>query len=217
MSVPWLHDTAVLVACTALCCFPCDRGDGHAFSAVCIRVARCATPSRRSPDHFLLCRLLCVSVLQCGAVTMLRSIKNRLKGHSAAPAPAPATPSRPDATRTPKADTHLPRRQRRCVWARGVHALPYLTATLLCSRSSIIREEKVAALRDLPMLKDTSLSKREVRIALSLVALWHCSADSSPGFHRFCSNRSWLCAALSSTSITLPPTSGSYPRSWMMQ
>ena len=73
---------------------------------------------------------------------MLRSIKNRLKGHSAAPAPAPATPSRPDATRTPKADTHLPRRQRR--------------------RSSIIREEKVAALRDLPMLKDTSLSKREI-------------------------------------------------------
>ena len=35
----------------------------------------------------------------------------------------------------------------------------------LRSRSSIIREEKVAALRDLPMLKDTSLSKREVRQA----------------------------------------------------
>ena len=43
-----------------------------------------------------------------------------------------------------QADPHLPRRQRR--------------------RSSIIREEKVAALRDLPMLKDTSLSKREVRV-----------------------------------------------------
>lgn len=47
--------------------------------------------------------------------------------------------------RAMQADPHLPRRQRR--------------------RSSIIREEKVAALRDLPMLKDTSLSKREVRAA----------------------------------------------------
>lgn len=144
------------------------------------------------------------------SLTMLRSIKNRLKGHTPAPAPAPASASsRPEATRTPKADTHLPRRQRRCVaahapprrrgssvvpcavacartrgtrrvccvrravvgcdWAaQGLRALWRLAhARATCAahpsrRSSIIREEKVAALRDLPMLKDTSLSKREV-------------------------------------------------------
>jgi len=53
-----------------------------------------------------------------------------------------------------------------CQW----RALGVTTACIwflpLLRRSSLIREEKVAALRDLPMLKDTSLSKREVRVCL---------------------------------------------------
>lgn len=58
------------------------------------------------------------------------------------------SPGRATATATPKSDVTLPRRERR--------------------RSSIIREERVAALRDLPMLKDTSLSKREMLLKQKL-------------------------------------------------
>ncbi len=40
------------------------------------------------------------------------------------------------------------------------YSLPHIA--LLYRRSSIIREEKIASLKDLPLLKDTALTKREV-------------------------------------------------------
>ena len=57
---------------------------------------------------------------------MLRSIKNRLKGHTPAPAPAPAPASaRPDASKTPRADPHMPRRQRPRRYVRAsIRAVP---------------------------------------------------------------------------------------------
>mmetsp|Transcript_92616 Transcript_92616/g.224818 ORF Transcript_92616/g.224818 Transcript_92616/m.224818 type:complete len:483 (-) Transcript_92616:123-1571(-) len=82
---------------------------------------------------------------------MLNSIKRRLtntKGEAGAGgagggvAGSPGGAGRAGVAATPKSDVTLPRRERR--------------------RSSIVREERVAALRDLPMLKDTSLSKREM-------------------------------------------------------
>jgi hypothetical protein len=110
---------------------------------------------------------------------MLTSLKKKLgrstpTAGSASPVGAVASP----AAVTPSSDVALPKRERRCVCVcvvlvcgRGFVSTAFdglgapLKPWLACNsrRSSIIREEKVAALKDLPQLKDTPITKREVR------------------------------------------------------
>ena len=59
---------------------------------------------------------------------------------------------------TPKADVTLPRRERRCV----VWALIYRMWRYICRRSSFMRAQKMQVLKDLALLSDTPMQKREV-------------------------------------------------------
>lgn len=129
---------------------------------------------------------------------MLTSLKKKLgrstpTAGSASPVGAVASP----AAVTPSSDVALPKRERRCVcvyvalgYGLSVHfssvgdLFLLLKSWLACiyRRSSIIREEKVAALKDLPQLKDTPITKREVRAnhfyRLLVGLFWRCSPVS---------------------------------------
>ena len=77
---------------------------------------------------------------------MLQSVKRRLSTQPAAAQHSPAEGGSvysPQGGAVARSDLSLPKRERR--------------------RSSVLRNQKLQALKDLPHLKDTSMQKREVR------------------------------------------------------